>query len=314
MSPTKCKIKGVGSYFPKLVVPNKQIASAVGSSDEWVREKLGIKQRHFVNIDERASDLGFRAALDALSSANMKVDDIDLIIAVTSSPDRISPSTACLIHEKLSPAKPIPAFDINAVCTGFLYALEVASPLCEKYNNILVVAAETYSRWTDFTSKNCVFFGDGAGAVVLTKSDTGWYYGNVFADGSGKENFTLRHNHSFSMKPKEVYRVGTTVLPESINQVLSYLSMTIDDIDYFVPHQPSFRILLKTAATIGLPKDKIVMNMDKRGNTAGASIPTALDSLLAHTPLKDNDKILFAAVGSGWTWGAGVMNWRSSDE
>lgn len=310
----KCKIKAVGSYFPEKVIFNETIAPRVGSSDKWIIDKIGIKQRHCVSPDEHASDLGYRAALDVLHNANLEVDDIDLIITVTSSPDRISPSTACLIQEKLSPTNPIPSFDINAVCTGFLYALEVASPLCEKYNNILVVAAETYSRWTDYTNKNCVFFGDGAGAVILTKSTTGWYYGNIFADGSGKENFTIQHGETFKMNGKEVYKVGTTVLPQAINKVLKFLDMSIDEIDYFVPHQPSFRILLKTAETIGLPIDKIVMNMDKRGNTAGASIPTALDSLITHTQLKDNDKILFAAVGSGWTWGAGVMNWRSSDE
>lgn len=310
-----CRIKSVGSYFPEEVVPNKALISAgVDTTDEWVQDKLGIKQRHIAKGPfETVSYMGHMAAVRALDNASMVVDDVDLIICVTSSPERISPSTACLIQEKLKPVRLIPSFDINAVCTGFLYAMEVATSLLHKYENILIVCAESYSKWTDWTDRNCVFFGDAAAAVIVTGSDVGWYHGHVFADGTGKDNFTIHHGHTFSMNGPQVYKVGTQVLPQSITGVLKSLDMSIEEVDYFVPHQPSHLILKKTADIIGLPHEKIMMNMDMRGNTAGASIPTVLGSLYEKKVLKNNDIILFAAVGSGWTWGAGVLKWCSDE-
>ena len=308
-SKTKCKIKGIGSYFPNKIITNTDLIT--NTTDEWIRDRLGIHQRHIVD-GELSSDLGYKSSLIALRNAKLDINDIDLIVTVTSSPDRISPSTACIIQDKLNPTKPIPAFDLNAVCSGFLYAMELVTPLLTKYENILVISTETYSRWTDWDDRNSVFFGDGSASVVLQKSNTGWYSGDIFADGKGKENFTIKHGDTmFKMNGTEVYKVGTKVLPQSIKDVLRKLDMDISEIDYFVPHQPSYRILFKTADTIGLPKSKIMMNMDKRGNTAGASIPTVLSNLVGNNVLKDGDKLLFAAVGSGWTWGAGVMSWEN---
>ncbi len=304
---SNCTIKGVGSYFPDNIVKNKEI----NDTDEWVQEKLGIKQRHVVT-KELSSDLGYKSSKKALKNANLDINDIHLIITITSSPDRISPSTACIIQEKLNPKKPIPAFDLNAVCSGFVYAMEVAIPLLEKYKNILLVFTETYSRWTDWSHRNAVFFGDGSASIVLQNSTSGWYYGDIFSDGKGKENFTIKHGDAmFSMIGKEVYKTGTKVLPVAIINILNKLNLNISEIAYFVPHQPSYKILFETAKSIGLPIEKIRMNMDIRANTAGASIPTVLCDLVNSNILKDNDKILFAAVGSGWTWGAGVLSWKS---
>tara|TARA_Y100000741_G_scaffold282242_1_gene222022 strand:+ start:2178 stop:3098 length:921 start_codon:yes stop_codon:yes gene_type:complete len=304
---SNCIIKGIGSFFPETILKNDDI----NNDGLWVKNNLGIKQRHIVK-NELSSDLGYKSAKKALENSSLKIDEIDLIITCTSSPDRISPSTACIIQEKLKPNNPIPSFDLNAVCSGFVYAMEVATPMLEKYNNILLIFTETYSRWTDYNHRNSVFFGDGSASFILQKNASGWYYGDIYADGKGKENFTIKHGDTmFNMVGKEVYKTGTEVLPLAINKILNKLDLRIDQISYFVPHQPSYKILYETAKLIGLPKEKIKMNMDVRANTAGASIPTVLCDLINANILKDNDKILFAAVGSGWTWGAGVLSWKS---
>ena len=279
-------------------------------NNKWVINKLGISKRHIVE-NELTSDLGYKSALNALNNANLKIDDIDLIITNTSSPDRISPSTACIIQDKLNPKKNIPSFDLAAVCSGFLYSLDVSSMLLNKYTNILLISCETYSKFTDYNNRNSVFFGDGAGSIIISKGDTGWYSGNIYSNGSGKENFTVHHGKNFCMNGKEVYNTGIKVLPEAINKTLNDLNMDINEIDYFIPHQPSIRILEKTADIINLPREKIIKNMDLRANTAGASIPTVLDKLNKQVKLKNNDKILFAAVGSGWTWGASILNFEN---
>jgi|TARA_R100001129_G_C5281471_1_gene237029 3-oxoacyl-[acyl-carrier-protein] synthase-3 len=304
-----CKISSVGSYFPSKIITNHDLKS--DTNDEWIQDKLGIQKRHIVD-NELSSDIGYKSALIALKNANLNVDDIDLIVTVTSSPDRISPSTACIIQDKLNPTKNIPSFDLNAVCSGFIYTMELVTPLLNKYETILIVSTETYSRWTDWNDRNSVFFGDGSASVIIQKGKSGWYCGDIFANGKGKENFTIKHgDNMFTMNGKEVYRVGTKVLPQSIEGVLKKTNMDINQIDYFIPHQPSHRILFKTADKIGLPKNKIMMNMSKRANTAGASIPTVLTDLVSQNILQNGDKLLFAAVGSGWTWGAGIMSWEN---
>jgi len=304
-----CKIIGMGTYYPQKVITNKELEiNKKIPNDLWIKNKLGIKQRHIASIDELSSDLGYKSAIKSLDNANLNIEEIDLIITVTSSPDRISPSTSCIIQEKLKPIKNIPSFDINAVCSGFLYSMEVASHLVNKYNNILIISTETYSKFTDWNDRNCVFFGDGSSSVIISKGNIGWYSGNIYSDGKGKENFTVHHGKNFQMNGKEVYNTGIKVLPNAINKTLENLNININEIDYFIPHQPSIRILEKTADIINLPREKLITNMDLRGNTAGASIPTVLDKLKNEVKLKNNDKILFAAVGSGWTWGAGVLN------
>lgn len=305
------KILGTGSYFPKKIVCNKNLKINHNiPNNEWVIDKLGIKQRHQISKNERTSTIGYKSSIKALEDAKLNINDIDLIITNTSTPDRISPSTACIIQDSLNSKKDIPCFDINAVCSGFLYSLDICSQLVNKYKNIMIISSETYSTITDYNDRNCVFFGDGAATTIVTKGNTGWYYGNIYADGKGKENFTTHHGKTFSMNGKEVYNTGTKVLPNSIIKCLKESKINIEEIDYFIPHQPSYRILHKTADIIGLDKNKIMMNMDIRANTAGASIPTVLDDVLKNNIIKNNSKILFASVGSGWTWGAGVLNFE----
>lgn len=308
------KILGTGSYFPKKIINNDGLRFKSNNpnlipNNKWVINKLGIYKRHIVE-NELTSDLGYKSSLKALNDANLKINDIDLIITNTSSPDRISPSTACIIQDKLNPQKYIPSFDLGAVCSGFLFSIDISSQLLDKYENILIISSETYSKFTDYNNRNCVFFGDGAASIIITKGKNGWYSGNIYSDGKGKENFTVHHGKKFQMNGKEVYNTGIKVLPTAINKTLNDLKMNIDEIDYFIPHQPSIKILEKTADIINLPREKIIMNMDLRGNTAGASIPTVLDKLKNEIKFKNNDKILFAAVGSGWTWGAGVLNFE----
>jgi 3-oxoacyl-[acyl-carrier-protein] synthase-3 len=303
------KIIGTGSFFPKKVLTNKDlyINKNIGT-DKWIIENLGIKSRHKSSSEETSSYLGYMSAMNALNNSNMSINDIDIIINNTSSPDRISPSTATIIHNMLSPKKHIPSLDINAVCSGFIYNLDIASQLLNKYKNILLISTETYSRFTDYNDKNCVYFGDGAASVIITKGKSGWYQGNIFSNGKGIENFTIHHGDTFKMNGKEVYKTGIDVLPKSIKKCLNECQISINDIDYFVPHQPSYKILYETADILGIDKKKIIMNMDTRANTAGASIPTNLHKLLKNNNIKNNSKILLAAVGSGWTWGAGILN------
>ncbi len=306
------RILGTGSYFPKQVVTNfdlKKYNPTVGSN-EWIIKNLGIETRHKASLKEPSSYLGYQSALAALTNANMNIDEIDLIITNTSSPDRISPSTATIIQEQLSCKRNIPSFDINAVCSGFLYNLDIASQMLDKYKNILLISTETYSKFTDYSHRNSVFFGDGAASVVITKGSTGWYNGSIYSNGLGKEHFTVKMGQTFQMNGSEVFRTATKVLPEAINTCLEQNNLTIADIDFFVPHQPSYKILHKTADEIGLDRSKICTNMQHKANTAGASIPTVLDHLLKTSNIPNDSKILFAAVGSGWTWGAGILNFE----
>ncbi len=233
------------------------------------------------------------------------------MIVATSSPDKISPSTACIIADKLN--IDCPCFDVNSVCTGFLYGLNIASPLIEAqaYKNILLIATETYSKITDINSRDCVYFGDGAGAVVLTSSDTGWITTEVYSDGKGKDGFMTPIGSTFIMDGKAVFEAGTSKLPLAINKVLSDSGLVVDDIDYMVPHQPGIKMLKVISEKVGLPFEKVVTVMDKYANIAAASIPIALDDAIKSDKIKQGQTILLASVGSGWTWGAGIIKFEN---
>lgn len=320
------KIIGLGSYLPDNIVANKELEKLTETSDVWIQQRLGIKERRKASDFDSSSDLGFRACLEAIKDANIHKNDIDLIICVTSTPDRISPSTACIIQEMLDLKESVPAFDINAVCSGFVYGLTIANGLLKSnlYKKILLVATETYSRITDYSRRDCVFFGDGAGAVVLQSGEEVFFDSIIKSDGSGKENFTVRGGgskfgsnlktiengmHYFDMRGEEVYRVGTKVLPECIKEILLKNNMNIEKISWMVPHQPSIKILEETSRIIGLDFNKVLKSMDVYANTAGASIPVTLDRFYKKGFFKKGDLILMAAVGSGWTWGSCVIEW-----
>ena len=311
---TNMKISGTGSFVPSIVCTNEYLATKVDTTPEWIYANLGIKERRIANLEENTSDLAYWAGKRAIEDAALKPEDIDMIILATTTPDRQAPSTACLVQERLG-CTYAAAFDINAVCTGFLYALSIASQFIHAgtYTHILVIGADTFSKITDWTKRDCVFFGDGAGAVVVSQNNkkNGYFNFKLHADGTGKDNFTIpiTEPRYFTMNGKAVYNTATTVLPVVIEEVLYDSHLTIDDVTYMIPHQPSINILKETARKIHLPFEQVLTNMDKYANTSGATIPILLDETKKKGLLHRNDAILFAAVGSGWTYGAAIMRW-----
>ena len=321
------KIIGTGSYVPEKILTNEDIEKMVPTNTKWIEENLGIKERHIASENEATSDLSAKAGLRAIENSGLTKDDIDLIIVATATPDRLAPSTAAFVQDKLQAYNSV-AFDISAVCSGFLYGMSVATQFIAAgvYDNVLVIGADTFSKITDWNRRDAVFFGDGAGAAVFSHGNVneGFMALRLYTDGRGKENFTIPAGgsempataetvkqglHYFQMNGHAVYEVGTEVLPKAINQVLKDTGLTIDDIDYMIPHQPSIKILQKTAEAIGLPWEKVMHNMDKYANTSGGCIPILLDEVNRAGKLKKGNNILFAAVGSGWTYGAAILKW-----
>jgi len=305
------KIIGLGSYVPERVLTNDEISKIVPTSDQWIKETLGISERRISNENELSSDLAVKSSLNAIKDAGLEISDIDFIIMATSSPDRISPSTACLLQEKIG-AFNAACVDVNAVCPGFLYGLQIAKGLLSinQYKNILLVASETYSKITDWDRRDCVFFGDGSGAVVLQKDDEGYCEIDLYADGRGKEAFTVHHGEKFSMIGKEIYNGGITKLPDSIIKLLNRTGIDKDEIDHIIPHQPSIKILQKTAEILEVDFSKFALSMDVFANTAGASIPITLDLLYKKNKLNYNELLLLTTIGSGWVWGSGIIKWK----
>ena len=322
------KIVGTGSYAPATVFTNKYLETLVPTSDEWIQENLGIHERHIAGSDEFTSDLATQAGLRAVQDAGLDVMDIDLIIVATATPDRKAPSTATIVQYKMQ-ANNAPAFDVSAVCSGFLYAMSIGSQYIASgvYTNILVIGADKFSSLIDWTRRDAVFFGDGAGAVVLSAANAaeGFLAYRIFTD--TRENhfgFTVpaggsempltkdiidQHLQYFQMDGKAVFKSAVEVLPKAINQVLNDTGLLIDDIDLMIPHQPSIKILIKTAEILGLPFEKVMHNMERYANTSGGTIPLLLDETNKAGKIKKGDNILFAAVGSGWTYGAAIIKW-----
>ena len=323
----KAKIIGTGSYVPKKIYTNEYLESILDTNAEWIFNTLGIKERRIADETEATSDLATEAGLAAIQNSGLAVDNIDLIIVATSTPDRQAPSTACIVQDKLGAYNAV-AFDLAAVCSGFLFATSVAAQYIASgvYHNVLVIGADTFSKITDWSKRDAVFFGDGAGAAVISHANVneGFLAYRLYSDGRGKSYFTipaggsempttnktiLKKQHYFQMNGKEVYNTAITVLPIAIRQVLMDTGLTINDIDFMVPHQPSIGILKKTAEIIGLPFDKVMTNMDRYANTSGGTIPILLDELNRSEKIRKGDTLLFAAVGSGWTYGASIIKW-----
>lgn len=305
-------IRGVGTCLPSKVVTNCDIAQRVNTTHEWIYSKLGIKERRVVE-DETPTEMGYQAALKALASSNLTIEDIDLIIVATSSPEKTSPSTACTIHNRFNTDKNIPAFDINAVCAGFVYAVNFVAPLISYgvYKNVLIIATEAYSKVTNWDDQHCVFFGDGAGAVVLGQSEQGWMSCESSANGrgTGMTGFNLPTGGPFIMRGKEVWEQATKVLPQSITSVLKTAGVSIDEVDLIIPHQPSIHILESIAKDLNFPMEKVQTVMDKYANIAGASIPIALDEALRDGKIKQGDLLVLTSIGAGWAWGSTVIKY-----
>lgn len=320
------RIIGTGSYTPATVYTNKYLETLVPTSDEWIESTLGIRERR-IAVDETTSDLAAKAARSALENANLDPLDIDLVILSTTTPDRPAPSTACFVQEKIG-ARNAAAFDLNAVCSGFLYATSVGAQFVSAgtYDNVLIIGADTFSKITDWKRRDCVFFGDGAGAAVLSHANEGEGFMSVrlYADGRGKFAWTIPAGgsemptcertvkdrlHFFQMNGREVYNTAVTVLPSAIREVLQDASLSIDDVKFLIPHQPSIGILKETARRLSLPFEKVLTNMDRYANTSSGTIPILLDETNKRSMLQKGDVVVFAAVGAGWAWGAIAMRW-----
>lgn len=320
------RISGTGSYVPETVYTNEYLESILPTDAKWVFENVGIKERHIASYEQATSDLATIAGQNAINDAGLMNSDIELIIVATSTPDRKAPSTAAFVQHKLQ-AINAAAFDLTAVCSGFLFGMSVATQYIASgvYNNVLVIGADTFSKITDWRRRDAVFFGDGAGAAVVTSANIteGFLAYRLYTDtqnemlgftipGGGSEiplHVGNMNEQYFQMNGKAVFASATQALPKAINQVLEDTGLSINDIDLMIPHQPSIRILQKTAEIIGLPFEKVMTNMDKYANTSAATIPILLDEVNKSGKLKKGNIVLFAAVGSGWTYGASIIKW-----
>ena len=292
------KLLGTGSYLPPMIVTNKEMADNTDTNAAWIWKNLGIKERR-IAVYGTTSLLASGAALRAIDNSGLTKDDIDLLIVATATPDMKAPSTACLVQEEIEAYNAV-CFDVNAVCSGFLYAMSIADAFLSMgiYTHALIIGADTFSTITDWTSRDAVFFGDGAGAAVFTYGGESTF--RLYSDARGN-GFEVPNLGTFDMNGRAVYDKAVLELPKAIEVVLDDAGLTIDDIDYMIPHQPSIGILKETAKRIGLPWEKVMTNMDKYANTAAATIPILLDEV------RPKGKVLFAAMGSGWTWGAAIL-------
>jgi 3-oxoacyl-[acyl-carrier-protein] synthase-3 len=318
-------IRGVGAHLPKRVVTNDELAKIVDTTDEWIRERSGIRQRHIAGENEHTSDLGTAAAHQALIRAGIDPIDIDLVICATATPDRTFPATAVRIQSALGVTKGA-AFDIQAVCSGFVYAMTVADSFLKsgQFKRAIVVGAETFSRILDWQDRStCVLFGDGAGAVVLeaqpqkgTNADRGIlstiirsdgrFEDLLYVDGGPGSTKTVGH---LRMNGREVFRHAVQKISGVIEETLVTTGFSADEIDLFVPHQANQRILDGIAKKLGVDPAKIVMTLDKHGNTSAASIPLALNQAFEDHRIKEGSLVLMEAMGGGFTWGAVLARW-----
>ncbi len=316
------RITGTGSFLPEKVLSNADLEKIVDTSDEWITDRTGIKKRHIARDDETTCDLAEAAALNAIEAAGIQPAEIDLIIIATTTPDRVFPSTACLLQERLN-IHGCTAFDIQAVCTGFVYALGVAEKFIRSGSHgcALVIGAETLSRIIDWSDRGtCVLFGDGAGAVVLQASETpGILSTHLHADGQFKDLLTvpagisenyqlLTEGKAFvQMKGNEVFKMAVNTLGRIVDETLEANNMIKSDVDWLVPHQANIRIINATARKLDMSLDRVIVTVDEHGNTSAASIPLALDIGVRDGRIKPGETVLLEAFGGGFTWGSTLL-------
>jgi 3-oxoacyl-[acyl-carrier-protein] synthase-3 len=313
------RIVGTGSYLPPRVMTNREFAERLDTSDAWIRERTGIVQRHIADPAQGSSDLALQASRRALDAAGVGAGSIDLIVLATSTPDYIFPSTACLVQAKLG-VKGCAAFDVQAVCSGFVYALATADSFIRsgQYQRALVIGAEVFSRILDWNDRGtCVLFGDGAGAVVLAAGSAPGVHASVLrADGSQVDMLSVPGNvcngrvvgSSFvQMNGQGVFKFAVKVLADSARETLAAADMTIEDVDWLIPHQANVRILEATARKLGLPAEKLVVTVDHHGNTSAASVPLALDEFVRAGKIRPGERVLLQGVGGGFTWGSSLV-------
>jgi len=324
----KTKIAGTGSYVPEKILTNADLEKMVETSDEWISTRTGIKERRIAAKEEAASDLAYYASKEALQTAGIKPKDLDMIIVATITPDMVFPATACILQQRLG-AREIPAFDLEAACSGFLYGISIASQFIGTglYNNILVVAAETLSKIIDWEDRNtCVIFADGAGAAVLQPSNDNSRIISIYlgADGGGADlvgvpaggsrmpaSFeTVRNKqHYMKMKGNELFKRAVRIMVEAVNISLEKGDLDYEDVDFFIPHQANIRIIQAVTKRINLNMDKVYVNLNKCGNMSAASIAVALDQAVKEGKVKRGDKVVLTSFGGGLTWGSIVLEW-----
>jgi 3-oxoacyl-[acyl-carrier-protein] synthase III len=309
------KIAGTGSYLPKKILSNKDLEKMVETTDDWIFSRTGIRERHIAAKGEFTSDLALEAALQAISSAGVEAGQIDLIVVATTTPDKIFPSVATMLQRKLGIAG-CPAFDVQAVCSGFVYALATADNFIKAGSAkcVLVIGAETFSRITDYTDRsNCILWGDGAGAIILQAShEQGIISTHLHADGNYEKMLHVPRKHdgtpdTVHMEGNAVFKMAVNTLDQIVDETLTANNMQKSDINWLVPHQANIRILQATAKKLDMSMDKVVVTVDKHGNTSAASIPLALDVAVRDGRIKRGDVILMEAFGGGFTWGSALI-------
>ncbi len=324
----KARIIGTGSYAPEKVLTNKDLEAIVDTTDEWILTRTGIKERHIASNGEASSDFATQAALNAMEMAGVSPEEIDMIIVGTITPDMNTPSVACLVQDKIGVKKAV-SFDISAGCTSFLYALSVADKfmMTGHADKILVIGAETLSKITNYEDRGtCILFGDGAGAVVLSKEkgDRGILSTHLFSDGSygdllympgggsarpASQETLEKREHYLRMDGNKVFKIAVKSLEEAALTALTHNGLTGKSIDLLISHQANSRIIAAIGKRLGLPSEKIFMNISRYGNTSSASVPIAIDEANRQKRIKENDLILLDAFGAGFTWGSAVLRW-----
>lgn len=320
------RIAGTGSFLPEKVLSNHDLEKMVETSDQWIQERTGIKKRHIAETGQTTCDLAEQAAIRALKAAGKTAEDLDLIVVATTTSDKIFPSTACLLQQRLG-NHGCAAFDIQAVCTGFVYATGVADKFIKTgaARTALVVGAETLSRITDWTDRGtCILFGDGAGAIVLEASEEpGILSTHLHADGAYEEllhvpggiskGFEMEADgidpHFMQMKGNEVFKMAVNTLGRIVDETLAANGMKKSDIDWLVPHQANIRIIKATARKLSMDMDNVVVTVDEHGNTSAASVPLALDTAVRDGRIKRGETLLLEAFGGGFTWGSILINY-----
>lgn len=318
------RITGTGSYLPERIMTNADMEKVVDTTDQWIQDRTGIKQRHIAADDQTTSDLAEQASIKAIEASGINKEDIDLIIVATTTPDQVFPSTACLLQKKLD-IHGCAAFDVQAVCTGFVYALGIADNFIKSGSAkcALVVGAETLSRILDWNDRGtCVLFGDGAGAVIVQQSDKpGILSSHLHADGEYEHLLSVPNGISknqarfreegahITMKGNEVFKMAVNTLGRIVDETLEHNKMQKSDIDWLVPHQANIRIINATGKKLGLNPDHVVVTVDKHGNTSAASVPLALDAAVRDGRIKEGETVMLEAFGGGFTWGAALLEW-----
>jgi 3-oxoacyl-[acyl-carrier-protein] synthase-3 len=323
MGTVQAKIIGLGKALPSRIVTNDDLSKMVDTSDDWIATRTGIRERRVSSRDEATSDLALKAAKDAISTAKIGPNDLDLIIVATTSPDTLFPSVACILQDKLV-AKNSVCFDVSAACSGFNFALSIASSFIKggTYKTILVVGADTLTKYLDWNDRTtCVLFGDGAGAVVLkgATDGAGIISSYLMSDGSGGKYLVMPGGGSrdpeevngrfMRMDGKEVFKFAVKALEDTIGIALKMADLSMDDVDLLIPHQANIRIIDHAVKKLGLPKEKVYVNLDRYGNTSAASIPIALTEAAAAGKIKPGDIVALGGFGAGLTAGANIIRW-----